>query len=256
MTVDLSNLRLGRVPAPRDLRNLRLAAYIPPDLPPPPRRVDYLSRVAEWPMYRNDAIGDCEVCACAHAEQSLSLYGAGREVAVAEPDVVAAYSALTGYNPATGQPDPGIRSLDMLGYWRTTGIGGRKITAYVEVDVDNINQVKTALHLAGALLVGIDMPLSAGHQFVRHQTWTAARGPRAKAGSWGGHAVHCGQFDGRGITCTTWGRTQRMTWGFWNAYVAEAFAPISLDWLTAAGTTPTGLNLDALLADLHRITSH
>lgn len=247
-------LKLGWRPAPRDHRNLRLSAYTPEQLTPP-KRVDWLGQVSTWPMYRNDEIGNCEVCACAHAQQALTSYGGGQEHVIDEADVIAAYSAITGYNPATGEPDPGIASLDMLGHWRSVGVGGRKIAAYVEVNVDDLDEVKTALSLTGALLVGIDMPLSSADQFRAGKTWTAAAGARGRAGSWGGHAVHVGAYDSRYLTCTTWGRTQRMTYAFWRNYVAEAFAPISPDWFNAAGSSPTGLNTEALLADLQRITA-
>lgn len=255
-TVDTHGLRLGRVPAPPDPRNLRFAAYTPPDLPAPPARVDRLRRVKTYPMYGNDRIGDCEVCGCAHAEQSLSLHGSGTEHMVADADVIAAYSAITGYNPATGEPDPGIRTLDMLNHWRRAGIGGRQITAYVEVNVHDLDEVKQAIYLGGALLVGIDMPLSAADQFQAGQTWKAVRGPRGRAGSWGGHAVHVGAYTTRGLKCTTWGTVQPITWAFWLAYVAEAFVPVSPSWFNASGKTPTGLDYDALLADLRRVTGH
>ena len=247
------DLHLGWVQAPSDPRNLRLAAYTTPDLAPPPS-VNWLRRVRAWPLYRNDQIGDCEVCACAHAEQAFSAYGTGAVDVIAEQDVVNAYTALTGYNPATGQPDPGVTSLDMLGHWRTTGIGGRKITAYVEVNVRDRDEVEAALAVGGALLVGADMPLAAGPQFHNRKAWTPVTGPEGRPGSWGGHAIHVGAYGQYGLTCTTWGRTQRLSWRWWDTYVVEAFVPISPTWFNKAGASPTGLNLDALAADLHRIT--
>jgi hypothetical protein len=252
---DVPDLRLGRIQAPPDPRNLRLAAYTTPDLPAPPDAVNWLRKVKTWPMYGNDRVGDCEVCACAHAEQAFSVYGAGSEYTASEADVFAAYSAITGYDPATGDNDTGVRTLDMLGYWRTTGIGGRKITAYVEVNVRDRVEVKSAVALGGGLLVGVDMPLAAGPQFRDRRPWTRVGGADGRPGSWGGHAVHCGAYSPAGLACTTWGRTQRMSWGFWDAYVVEAFVPVSPAWFNQAGTSPTGLDLDTLLRDLAAVTS-
>lgn len=250
-----ADLNLGWVKAPRDPRNLTFAQFTTPELPAPPPKVNWMSRVPGWPLYGNNRIGNCEVCACAHAVQAFTAYGAGREVIIPEPDVIAAYSAITGYNPATGQPDPGITSLDMLGHWRKNGVGGHRITAYVEVDVRDRDEVKSALSVGGALLVGADMPLSAGDQFKASRKWTVQRGTRGRAGSWGGHALHIGAYGGRGLTCTTWGTTQELTWGWWDRYVVEAFVPISTEWFNQAGQSPTGLDINALLADLQRIAA-
>lgn len=249
--------QLGRVSAPRDERNLRLAAYKLATLPPAPVAVDRLSRVKTWPMYRNDQVGCCEVAACAHLWQSWSTYGAGAEVTPAEADVLASYATLTGYDPATGQPDPGVTTLDMLGHWRTVGIGGKRITAYVEVDVHDRAEVRAAINLAGGLLVGADLPMRAYDQLAAGRPWTrSGRGAASAPGSWGGHAIHIGQYDTRGLTCTTWGRTQRMSWTWFETYVAEAFAPLSPAWFNAAGVNPLGLDVSALLADLYSVTGH
>lgn len=250
----LTDLRLGWVRAPRDPRNLRFAAFTTPDLPAPPKKVDWMSRVGTWPMHANDRVGCCEVVSCAHSVQAWTAY-AGNETVVDTRDVVSAYSAITGYNPRTGQPDPGITSLNMLGYWRRAGVGGHRISAYVEVDVHDRNEVKSALNVAGALLIGADLPVSAGDQLGAGKQWSIVRGGRGRAGSWGGHAMHVGGYDSRGVIVSTWGRVQRMTWGFWDTYVVEAFAPISRDWFTTAGVTPGGLDLNALMGELQRITT-
>jgi hypothetical protein len=255
MSTDALPFKLGRQESVPDPRTLRLAAYAAPAMPAAPSAVDWLGRVKTWPLYRNDEIGDCEVVSCAHLVKGWTAY-AGAEIEVAEADVITAYSQITGYDPRTGTPDPGIRSLDMLNHWRKNGVGGHRIAAYVEVDVRNLDEVRQAVHLFGGLLIGADMPLAAAAQTRRRETWKPVATSAGTPGSWGGHAMHLGAYGPRGLTVTTWGRTQRLTWGWWQRYVVEAYAIVSPDWLGAAsGRTPTGLALDVLLADLQRITA-
>lgn len=248
------SLHLGHVFGPPDPRTMRFARFADLRAIAAPPLADWMSRVKSWPMLANDRIGCCEVVTCAHTVQAWTAH-AGRERALTEPEVLAAYSAITGYNPATGRPDPGITSLAMLNYWRRVGVGGHRITAYVEVDVTSRDEVKAALAVAGGLLIGADLPLSAGDQFREGRQWGMTRGARARLGSWGGHAMHAGGYDGRCVYVSTWGQVQRMTWAWWETYVAEAYAPISRDWFNAAGLTPTGLDLNALTTELQRITA-
>jgi hypothetical protein len=72
-------------------------------------------------------------------------------------------------------------------------------------------------------------------------------------GSWGGHAVCALEYDPRGLTVVTWGELIQMTWGFWDAYCDEAYAILSLDWMTSAGQSPSGFDLGSLKQDLNII---
>lgn len=248
---------LGRKPSPPDPRTLRLANYTTAgDVLTAPRSANWMRRVRTWPLYSNDRIGDCVFAAYGHLTQAWTRY-AGTEVTLPEQDIIGAYSAATGYDPTTGAGDDGAVMRDALNFWRKTGIGGRNIDAYVSVDVGNHDEVRYAAHTFGGLAVGIDMPLVAGDQFRKRMWWTPTSGPDGERGSWGGHAVHVGAYSSRSLTCTTWGGSQHMTWGFWDSYVSEAYAVLSPDWLTAAkGVSPTGLDLSDLLADLQRITAN
>jgi hypothetical protein len=247
--------RLGWTPAPPDPRTLRLEAYTTADLPPAPKAASWMRRVGQWPMLGNDRIGDCVLVTCAHLVQGWTAY-AGTEYRMPEPDVVGAYAAITGYNPATGAGDDGTRSLDALNFWRRTGIGGHQITAYVQVNPHDLDAVKAGMYLFGGLFVAVDMPRAAATQFRQRKTWTTVPGGDGVRGSWGGHAMHAGSYGTTGVTFSTWGRTQRASWHWWNTYVAETYAIVSPDWLDqAAGRSPTGFDLNGLLADLHRITT-
>ena len=85
--------------------------------------------------------------------------------------------------------------------------------------------------------------------------WDVVQGEDGEAGSWGGHAINIIGYDIDGLTCVTWGATKRMTWAFWAAYVDEAYAIISSDFLNQTGQTPGGFDLQMLQADLRAVTS-
>lgn len=251
-----TTLRLGRKPGPEDPRTLRLATYTTPELLTPPPSLNWMRKVREWPLLGNDRMGNCVFVSCAHLVQGWTAYARGAEYRIPQGEVVAAYSTVTGYDPRSGRNDNGTRTLDALNFWRRTGIGGRKIVAYVKLDHHDHAEVRTAAHLFGGIYIAADLPLAADDQFRRRKRWTVQSGSRGRRGSWGGHAMHLGAYGPTGYSVTTWGRTQSLTTGWWNAYVDEAFAVISEDWLDqAGGLNPNGFDVDAMLADLRRITT-
>ncbi len=248
-------VQLGWKPGPPDPRTLKLDTYTTPDLPKPPDTSDWMKN-QKWPLLGNDRISNCVFVSTAHLVQGWTAHAQGAPVFIPQSDVVAAYSKVTGYDPRTGRNDNGTRSLDALNYWRKTGIGGRKIAAYVKVDHRNDEAVKSAMHLFGGLYIAAQLPLAAQTQMNKGRTWTPTGGSAGRRGSWGGHAMRMGAYGKTGFSVSTWGRVPRASWVWWDAYVAEAFAVVSHDWLDkAGGVSPLGFNIDALLSDLRAITT-
>jgi hypothetical protein len=176
----------------------------------------------------------------------------GKAVILPDNAIEQAYSAVSGYNPATGANDNGANELDVLNYWRKTGVGGRTIVAYVALEPGNHLHVQDAVFLFGGCYIGLAMPVSAQTQKV----WSVPPGGavgQGAPGSWGGHAVNVVAYDPRGLTCVTWGATKRMTWQFWDAYCDEAYAVLSKDWIEQNGRAPVGFDLPALQADLQQV---
>jgi hypothetical protein len=93
----------------------------------------------------------------------------------------------------------------------------------------------------------LSLPITAQKQAV----WDVVPngGDNAKPGSWGGHAVFVPKYDANGFTCITWGELKTMTSAFWSAYVDEAHALLSHDWMASKGA-PSGFNLAELKTDL------
>ncbi len=226
-----------------------LAKYLTVSLPPIPTSVSK-PPVKSWPMYGNDSLGDCTIASAAHLIQAWSLK-AGNPKTPVEADVERAYWLTGTPSRTTGHPDGptdvGRVELDVLNFWRHTGIGGDKIEAYVAIDPHNKAQMKAAIYLFGGVYLGVLLPKTAQTQ----ARWTpSGTGPDSQPGSWGGHAVPAVGYTGQTLTVITWGAPLGMSWSFNARYTDEAYAIISKDWLTSAGKSPHGFDLPTLISDL------
>jgi hypothetical protein len=251
--VDFRKLKLGKLPARHDPRTLLLASYISPALPTPPTSFDLTGKVKAWGMMDNDQIGDCTCAAAGHLIMEWTANADKKMFTPSDKQIVAAYSAITGYNPVTGANDNGANEIDVLNYWRQTGIAGHKIAAYAALEPSNHTHVMDSVYIFEGCYIGLQLPISAQAQVQNHQPWSVPPGGPTgdgKPGTWGGHAVPVVAYDARGLTCVTWGALQIMTWTFWEAYCEEAYAIISDDYLTGKEVSPQGLNLQQLQADL------
>jgi len=244
--------KLGKQPARHDPRTLQLANYLAPTaIPAPPVSKDYEKKVRKWPMMLNDKLGDC-TCACAgHMIEQWTTY-AGDPVTPTDDAVLKAYESITGYKPGHPSTDRGAVVLDVLNYWRHTGVGKHKIMAYAAVEPHNHNQVKDAVNLFENCYLGVSLPISAQNQRV----WSVPPGGPTGSGapgSWGGHAIPVVAYDVRGLTVVTWGALKRLTWQFLDTYCDEAYAVLSQDLLNAKKVSPDDFDLETLKEDLGKI---
>jgi len=250
--VDPKKLKLGKAAARHDPRTLLMASYVSTGLPNPPATFDLTTKIKAWGMMDNDQIGDCTCAAAGHLIMEWTANAEKKMVTPTDKQIVAAYSAITGYNPATGANDNGANEIDVLNYWRQSGIAHHKIGAYVALEPSNHQHVMDAVYVFGGCYIGVQLPISAQSQVQNHQPWSVPPGGPTgdgKPGSWGGHAVPVMAYDARGLTVVTWGALQTMTWSFWEAYCDEAYAILSSDYLTKEGT-PQGFSMQQLQADL------
>jgi hypothetical protein len=251
VTTQAAQVKLGKLEPRLDLRTLALARYVDREvLPAPPAELDFSRPVLEWPMYGNDRIGDCTTAAAAHMIEAWTAASGGRSVEVPERAVLDAFDAVKVVDPATGEE--GAVELDVLRFWRASGIGSHRIGAFARVGLGDLDLVRTAAFLFGGLYIGLQLPLRVQEQDT--WDWTGRLDGPDTPGSWGGHAVNIVGYDDGGLTAVTWGRLQRLTWAFWGRYCDEAFCIISVDFL-AGGRTPAGFDLDALEQDLRLVTA-
>lgn len=245
--------KLGRKAIKIDSRTLKLARYIKA-LPPAPASRNWLHvkggvDVPDWGMMLNDALGDCTIAACGHAIQVWSL-NASAEQTVSNSNILSAYEDWCGYDPADPETDQGGIELDVLTDWKRAGLAGHKLTAFASVDVSNLEEVRQAIDLFGGIYIGIALPITAQDQTSWHYVPNT---PDNEPWSWGGHAVFVPKYSAAGLTAITWGQSMWMSNYFWQTYVDEAYALVSVDFLNTQGDTPDGFNLSQLLADLAQI---
>jgi hypothetical protein len=217
--------------------------------------VDFMSRVGQWDMLGNDTIGDCGPISVANSIRAAGAYGDGTSHRFTLPEVLDLYSRTSGYDPVSGANDNGVVLQELLSEVRKSGIGGFNVLAFAEVAVADLGEVKAAIDLFGHVLIGANLPVDASHQLDAGQPWTPTSGKNGIPGSWGGHAIYVGQYDADGLTCATWGQTQRMTWDWWRRFVGESWVLVPQgEWFNSAGVTPTGLDLHGLGEELARLT--
>jgi hypothetical protein len=249
-----SVFRLGKLPVKRDPRTLQLANYLRPEaLPPAPPSIQWGDKVPKWALFANDRVGDCTCAAAGHLIMDWTANDSPKMVTPSDKEILATYSAITGYDPKTGANDTGAYALDVLNHWRKKGVAKRKILAYAALEPGNQGHVKDALYLFGGCYLGLSLPITAQGQKVWSVPPGGAQG-EGMPGSWGGHAVSIVGYDPRGLSVVTWGAVKHMTWGFMDAYCDEAYAVLSGDWTGADRRAPNGVDLKALREDLIAVT--
>ena len=227
-------------------------------LPLSPSIVDRVSRVKTIPMYKNDAVGDCTVAAMLHMFETWAVYS-GKAMdggLFADAEAIKIYSAVSGYDPATGANDNGAQLADVCRYMVKTGAVDKagkvhKLAAWAEIgDYSNLRLLKRTLNAFGANYLAIQVPSSAMQQFNAGQPWRYVGDQNIE----GGHAipqvysaVNTGAWDDEQVE--TWGARQKVNESFAHAYLCEAIACVSADQVNAAGLNPAGLRLDALVHD-------
>lgn len=249
--VDHASMKLGKLGYKHDDRTLKLENYLGAALPPAPPSLDLSTPIAAWPMMANDRLGDCTCAAAGHMIQQWSTE-AGHAAIPTDADIIKAYSAISGYDPATGVNDNGAYELDLLNYWRKTGVGGHKITGFTSVSRVGGSLLRESIYLFGNCLLGLALPISAQSQLVWDYVSNTGDGA---PGSWGGHAVPIVAYDASGATCITWGQRKKMTWMFIQAYCDEAWGALSPDWMVRASIkAPNGFDFHQLQTDLNKFS--
>lgn len=246
--------KLGKLAPKYDPRTLKMAKYLNySKLPSPPLAIDYSSKLTEIGMMKNDEIGDCTIASIAHMIQVWTANAQGKQITLTDDQVVQGYSDICGYVPGDPSTDNGGIELFVLNALRTKGLAGHTIKAYVALEEDNLDHIKTAVWLFGGAYIGLGLPTSAQNQ----ETWKVSLGGTdgdITVGSWGGHAVNIVGYDSKGLLCLTWGKIQRMTYSWWNAYTDESYALLSPDWFGSDGRSPQGFDEATLLNDLYQVT--
>jgi len=244
------SFKLGKLRPKRSRMALPLSNYVKATaLAFPPVRA--WERPITWGMLANDSIGDCTIAGTLHLIMGWqAVANAGTPVEFTDQDAIGLYSAITGYNPNDPSTDQGAVETSVLDYWKTNGMLGHKIAGYTALDISNTDMVKAAIYLFGGVYIGFDVPA-----YIMNVppggSWSQQ--PGADTSIEGGHCVYLTGYGSQGFTLVSWGATYTANWDFWTAYVDEAYALVSTDWLKQSGQAPSGLDLTGLLADLQQV---
>jgi hypothetical protein len=267
--------KLGCRPRDPSRHILRLEDYlIPAQLPRvlPGADVDYCSHVPSWPMYCNgpdpenaivcpgspDGCGDCVWALQGHMIQAWTAYSGTGMVTIPASSVIAGY-ATTGYDPQTGAGDNGTDMQTALQYMVTHGLPDgsgkiRRIAAYALMsepgDEELLAQVLT---IGGTVALAANLQQAQEDQSNAGQPWDYVPGSPVI----GGHAFclqrRLGTGSGRRQNIS-WGMVQPATAAFQQQCVTEGYYVVSQDFLEESGTSPDGLNLQQMLADMSAVS--
>jgi hypothetical protein len=253
------SFKFGRTPRTFNPRIPHLSAILAgKKVVAPPASIDYLKAMpANFGMMLNDQLGDCTCAAYYHARQVWSFNAQGNEVTEPDQDVEQLYVEACGYNPKAGGEGPGGNEQHVLTFLLNTGapIGSKgnardKILGFVEVDPRNLDDVKRTIADCGVAYIGFKVPQNimptAGEP---PKTWTVDPSARIV----GLHAVVLPAYDSSGATVISWGSLYGMTWQFFSTYVDEVYAIADPAWVTAKGSTPGGLTVPELEAQMQAL---
>ena len=242
--------KLGKQRPQIDSRTLQFGAYLTKGLAAPPASVDYTAPVKQWPMMGNDQYGDCTCAAAGHMIEEWTA-NTGQADILPDSEILKAYNHF-----AHGVADAGANMLDVLKYWRKTGIGKDKIQAFAKLEPQNDVQLRDAVSIFGSCYIGLALPdfaVPPNTDFLTIPWLVPGGGPVGNAGPNpnNGHCVPAVAYDQRSIYVVTWGAIKSMSWQFYDAYADEAFAVLSTDWINKKlGKTPNGFDMATLQQDL------
>ena len=255
--------KYGRLPRDHSRYALAFEDYLTEGLPDPPHPdVDRCSLVSDWHVYLNSTIGDCTIAGILHCTAAMAVYAGHPMPVFADSEVLKAYSAVSGYDPATGANDNGATLQAVLEYGRQTGFTDEtgkvhKVAGYAALrNPSDQDLLARCLWTFGAVYAGGQLPQSAEQEFPG--LWTYVPGSPIAGG-------HCTAFQRRsfgGIGTNwyvSWGQPGRATRGFTWLYLdasqgGEAWVLATEDWIAANGTSPAGLDLSQLLADMSQVS--
>jgi hypothetical protein len=247
------NFKLGKLPPKPHLFSLPFDKYLGTALPPPSPTAAWQDAVpdSQWGMYGNDQIGDCTCAAKAHILMAVTA-NAGQGIVMPSLDeVIAMYSAVSGYDPRTGANDNGAAMTDVNAYLLQHGLAGRKILGWVKIDHTSRVHFEQCVELFGACDVGVHLPEFAEEQFDHDQPWELSpnNGPIA-----GGHDVPYFGYHKQDESCVTWGRVQLCSLDWFQQFADEGYGLIWEDWFdTHTGLSPSHFDRDQLWEDLQAL---
>lgn len=252
-------LKLGKLEAKRDERNIKFRAFLPKKLeaPPPEYDVDMNNEGVfpiPVPMFANDQWGCCVIAGRAHFTLRLEKLEQGVVIPITDDDVLREYWREQGDPSGKRRLDNGLYVLDSLKSWRAEGwkAAGRQynIYAFAQIDQNKILEVMHGIHLLNGLMVGATLPQSALDQLNNKEIWYTTDND---GGIVGGHLMYVVGYTRTGPKFITWGQRQVATWEWFVRYVDEVYGIVDDKDKFLGKNSP--LEIDILNSILKEITA-
>jgi hypothetical protein len=211
----------------------------------------------DWGMLGNDTAGDCTFADAGH-QVMLHTANAGTIIIPTTADVLSAYSADTGYDPAqtdaqgNNPTDQGDDETAVCRFMMKTGICGQRSAGAAMVDPTNFDHIRWCVEIFGACRLGITVSDEMVTQFQDKQPWTVLGTSNP-----GGHDVPVVYCDADYAWVVTWAGEQPIAWSLMAqpAFLQEAHAEVYPDFVRSTGTTPRGFSLAQMLGDMQALES-
>ena len=202
-----------------------------------------------WGMLGNDQYGDCAEAGILHLIQAQAA-NAGTKLTATKDQALALYSAVTGFDVTKPETDQGTVLSTLLAYVQKNGVEMTDATGAVttvevvgsaSLDISSIAQMRYAAYTFGGSYLGINCPTQCEQDL---SNWDFAPGAQLA----GGHCIPQAGEGSAGGKIVSWGVVIPTSWPFLLAYLDEAYCVITKSWLNQQGKSPSGLDLDGLLA--------
>ena len=253
-------MKLGKLPAParRNPKALKFADFFNTKaMPDVPAMFGHygLGKGLNWGALGNHDWGDCVWAGAAHEHMVWTHHAAkGKPVDFSEENVLADYSACTGFN-YTRITDFGTDMERAVAYRHRTGIrdaaGNRhKIDGHLWLQPGNVEQLAAATYWLGAAGVGIRLPHTCWDELKHAMPWDFT-GPTFFEG---GHYIPCvGRNSNGNLLCVTWGMLHAMTDAFVENCMDEGCAYVSFDALDERGYSAEGFDKQGMMKALQSL---
>jgi hypothetical protein len=250
--------------SPKNAPALRFRSFLASTVPSYPAEEDYLAKLSGWQLLGNDVAGDCNAVTWANMRRLVTA-ALTTENYPSQAQVWQFYQTQNpGFDPngtsSTDGPgssnDQGMDVQTGLEYLHATGgPDGVKAVAFAKVDHTNLDEVKAALAIFGALWLGVQVLDANQKEFSEGRAWTDVAGSAID----GGHAILGGGYTRADIKFITWAKETEFARSFWNGVVQgaplveEAWVVI---WPEHLGTTAfeQGVDQAQLAADYQALT--
>src|SRR5271154_2083596 len=205
----MKHRKLGRLPRGHDPRIPKMSLVRHPDsIAPLPASIDYSTGMpSDLGAMLNDSLGDCTCAAVGHAIQiwTFNADGANEMITPSDGDIEALYEIAGGYVPGNESTDNGCVEQTVLTDWLNDAVDGNVLTAYVEVDQTDMDEVKRTIAECGLIYIGFNVPnYLMGGLTSAGSVWDVD--PSGDNGSAGGHAVIiCGYAENGNMKVQSWG---------------------------------------------------